>query len=78
MRAIPIRRSYMKNSRKKEEGKNGLWLLEGSGKTGVQFACYLPATIPSNSSTERQRITYDAQSPSALVEQILETYLSLL
>src|SRR5450755_3691161 len=41
-------------------------------------ACCRPATIPSNSPTERQRTTYDAQSPSALVERILETYLSLL
>lgn len=41
-------------------------------------ACCRPATIPSNSPTERQRTTYDTQSPSALVEWILETYLSLL
>jgi hypothetical protein len=67
----------MENSRKKE-GKGGLRSLEGSRKTGAQFTCYLPVTIPSNSPTERQRTTYDAQSPSALVERILETYLSLL
>jgi hypothetical protein len=78
MRAIRIRRSYVENSRKKEEGKGSLRSLKGSRKTGAQFACCLPATIPSNSPTERQRTTYDTQSPSALVEQILETYLSLL
>jgi hypothetical protein len=53
MRAIRIRRPYVENSRKKEEGKGGLRSLEGSRKTGAQFACYWLATIPSNSPTER-------------------------
>jgi hypothetical protein len=35
----------MGNSRKKEEGKGGLRSLEGSRKTGAQFACYRSATI---------------------------------
>jgi hypothetical protein len=68
MLAMRIRRSYIKNSRKKEEGKSGLRWLEGSRKTKAQFICCLPATIPSNSPTERQRTTYNTQSPSALVE----------
>jgi hypothetical protein len=78
MRAMRIRRSYIENSRKKEEGKGGLRSLEGSRKTRAQFTYYLLTTIPLNSPTERQRTTYDTQSPSALVERILETYLSLL
>jgi len=35
MRAIRIKRSYIENSRKKEEGKGGLRSLEGSRKTGA-------------------------------------------
>jgi hypothetical protein len=38
MRAIRIRRSYVENSRKKEEGKGGLRSLEGSRKTRAQYA----------------------------------------
>jgi hypothetical protein len=38
MRAMRIRRSYMENSRKKEEGKGGLRSLEGSRKTRAQCA----------------------------------------
>jgi hypothetical protein len=44
MRAIRIRRSYVENSRKKEEGKGDLRSLEGSRKTGAQSACLLPAS----------------------------------
>jgi hypothetical protein len=36
MRAMRIRRSYVENSRKKEEGKGGLRSLKGSRKTGAQ------------------------------------------
>jgi hypothetical protein len=68
IRAIRIRRSYIENSRKKEEGKSGLRSLKGSRKTRAQFTCCLSATIPSNLPTERQRTTYNTQSPSALVE----------
>jgi hypothetical protein len=68
MRAIRIRRSYIENSRKKEEEKDGLRSLEGSRKTKAQFTYYRLATIPSNSPTERQRTTYDTQSSSALIE----------
>jgi hypothetical protein len=44
MRAMRIRRSYIENSRKKEEGKGGLRSLEGSGKIKTQ---YTPASYDS-------------------------------
>jgi hypothetical protein len=44
MRAIRIRRSYVENSRKKEEGKDGLRSLKGSRKTGAQPTCLLPVS----------------------------------
>jgi hypothetical protein len=38
MRAMRIRRSYIENSRKKEEGKSDLRSLKGSRKTRAQYA----------------------------------------
>jgi hypothetical protein len=53
--------------RRRERAAHGRWRdRERLGRSPP--ACYRLATIPSNSPTERQRTTYDTQSPSALVE----------